>query len=180
MNTLISIYTLLGSRLARLDRHIPTLARLIFAAVLLQYFWASALTKLGTGPFTPSLGAYAQIFPKAMESVGYDVSQLSIFHWAVVLLGTWAEFVLPLLVTLGVLTRLSSLGMIGFVAVQSLTDLYGHGGAQHIETVGKWFDSAPDSVILDQRALWVFLLVTLVIKGGGLLSIDRLLLKNEL
>ena len=46
---------------------LPTLARFTFAAVLLMYFWGSAMTKLGDGIFglfSPSVGAYAQIFPQ--------------------------------------------------------------------------------------------------------------------
>ncbi len=153
-----------------------TLARLIFAGVLLGYYWNSALTKLGDGVFgfvRPSDGAYIQIFPKAVEAVGYDTSQLGLFHWAVVTAGTWAEFVLPLLIVLGLFTRLAALGMIGFVIVQSLTDLYGHGGISQPETLGAWFDRIPDSVILDQRAFWIFILLYLVFRGGGPLSLDR-------
>jgi putative oxidoreductase len=118
----------------RLDQYavdyIPLLARFIFAATLLLYFWNSALTKTGTGLsglFTPALGAYAQIFPRKMEAVGYDVSQFGWFEHLVVLSGTYAEFLLPALVVLGLLTRLSSLGMIGFIVVQSLTDIVSHG-----------------------------------------------------
>ncbi|MCK8462722.1 DoxX family membrane protein [Aliiroseovarius sp. S1339] len=157
---------------------LPTLARFTFAATLLGYFWASALTKTGDGllgVFQPSLGAYAQIFPKAMEAASYDIGQLGMFHWAVVVAGTLAEFALPLLITIGLLTRLTALGMIGFVVVQSLTDLFGHGGIEQPETLGAWFDRIPDSVILDQRLFWMVLLVTLVLKGAGPLSVDRLL-----
>lgn len=176
MTKLISRLNSLTAPLARLDHVLPDLARLSFAAVLLNYFWASGLTKLGDGLLgflTPSVGAYAQIFPKQMEAVLYDTSQLGAFHWAVVVAGTWAEFILPALLVLGFLTRFAALGMIGFIAVQSLTDLYGHGAIDHAATVGKLFDRLPDSVILDQRLLWVFLLLTLVVKGGGMLSLDR-------
>ena len=151
------------------DWLLPTLARLVFAAVLFGYFWASAMTKLD-GVFTPSLGAYAQIFPKAFEAAGFDVGQMGLWHRLVVLAGTWAEFALPVLIVLGLLTRLAALGMIGFVLVQSLTDIFGHGAA-----AGAWFDRASDAVILDQRAFWVFLLAVLVLKGAGPLSADRLL-----
>lgn len=171
-----STYTALTERLSRADWLLPTIARLVFAGTLLMYFWVSGLTKLGdglAGLFQPSVGAYAQIFPKAMEAVTYDISQLSIFHWAVVAAGTWAEFILPALIVVGLLTRLSALGMIGFIVVQSLTDLFGHGGLKHPETFGAWFDRFPDSVILDQRSFWVFLLLVLVIKGAGPLSLDR-------
>jgi len=166
--------------LARLDAAgdpvLPTLARFAFAASLAGYFWASALTKIGDGPtglVHPALGAYAQIFPRKMEAVGYDVSQLGGFHWAVVVAGMLAEFALPALLILGLLTRLAALGMIGFVVVQSLTDIVGHGA--DATTIGAWFDKVPDSLILDQRLFWVLLLVTLVVKGAGPLSLDRLL-----
>jgi putative oxidoreductase len=151
------------------DWVLPTLARLVFAGVLFGYFWSSALTKLDA-PFTPSLGAYAQIFPRAFEAVGYDASQLGLWHQLVVLMGAWAEFALPVLIVLGLLTRLAALGMIGFVLVQSLTDLWGHGAA-----AGAWFDRAADAAILDQRAFWLLLLAALVLKGAGPLSADRLL-----
>ena len=178
MNTVISLHDALSRRLERADWMLPTLARLLFAAILLLYFWVSGLTKIGNGLlgiFQPSVGAYAQIFPKAMETAGYDTSQLSIFHWAVVLAGTWAEFLLPLLIVIGFMTRVAALGMIGFVVVQTLTDLYGHGAIAEARTLGAWFDKAPDSIILDQRALWVFVLLVIVIKGAGPLSIDRAL-----
>ena len=158
---------------------LPTLARFVFAATLLMYFWRSGLTKFDGTPFSPSIGGYAQIFPKAMEAVGYDISQMTTFHWAVVVVGTLAEFILPLLIVVGLLTRLAALGMIGFVIVQSLTDLYGHGGIAHTETLGRWFDNLPTGAILDQRAFWMVVLVTLVLKGAGPLSVDRILTKNR-
>lgn len=158
---------------ARLNRQadwlLPTLARLVFAAVLLGYFWTSALTKFD-GPFSPSTGAYAQIFPKAFEAVGYDAGQLGLWHWLVALAGGYAELLLPGLIVLGLLTRLAALGMIGFVLVQSLTDIWGHGAA-----AGALFDRASDSVILDQRALWLMLFAVLLCKGAGPFSADRYL-----
>lgn len=160
------------------DALLPLLARLVFVGVLFMYFWNSGLTKLGDGIFgifSPSLGAYAQIFPKAMEAAGYDVSQLDLFHWAVVTAGTIAEFILPVLVAIGLFTRLAAIGMIGFIAVQSLTDLFGHGGIGHEGTLGAWFDRMPDALILDQRAFWVLCLLILVFKGAGALSLDRAL-----
>ncbi|MGJ8610701.1 MAG: DoxX family protein, partial [Octadecabacter sp.] len=148
-------------------------------ATLLFYFWNSANTKWDGTPFTPGVGGYAQIFPKAMEAVGYDVSQMSMFHWAVVVAGTLAEYILPLLIVVGLFTRFAALGMIGFVIVQSLTDLYGHGGIEHIETVGRWFDGQPSGAILDQRSFWTLLLITLVLKGAGPLSLDRVLINRR-
>ncbi len=179
MSLLISLHNAIFSRLDRAgDWLLPTLARYVFASTLLVYFWHSGLTKVGDGLFglfQPSVGAYAQIFPKVMEAVVYDTSQLGFYHWAVVTAGTIAEFVLPVLIVVGLLTRLASLGMIGFVIVQSLTDLYGHGGIEHTETLGVMFDRIADGTILDQRMYWVFVLIVLVIKGAGPLSADRIL-----
>lgn len=184
MTALVNLHDMIFDTVERgLSGLIPLLARFLFAAVLLMYFWNSALTKLGDGVFgflNPSTGAYAQIFPKQMEAVTYDVSQLSFFHTLVVVAGTWAEFILPLLIVIGLATRLAALGMIGFVTVQSLTDLYGHGGISHPETLGAWFDRVPDAAILDQRAFWVFLLVVLVIRGAGVLSLDWILSREVL
>ena len=161
---------------ARFGPVLPLLARLSFAGVLLVYFWNSARTKLGDGLFgflVPSNGAYIQIFPRAMEAAGYDASTLSVFHTGVVVAGMWAEFALPLLIVVGLLTRLAALGMAGFIVVQSLTDVYGHsvGG----DDLGRWFDAASGSLILDQRALWLVLLAILVLRGAGAVSVDRVL-----
>lgn len=156
---------------------LPLAARFVFAATLLLYYWNSGLTKLGDGffgLFSPSVGAYSQIFPKQLEAVGYDVSQFGLFQQLVVLAGTYAEFILPLLIVLGLFTRLASLGMIGFIVVQSLTDVIGH-GATDAKTLGSLFDRFPDSVIMDQRLFWIFVLAVLVIKGAGALSLDTVL-----
>lgn len=158
----------------------PTLARLVFAGTLLIYFWNSGLTKLGegfAGLFAPSFNAYVQILPRMSEAVGYDASQIPAFWRLVVLLGTWAEFILPALLLLGLLTRLAALGMIGFVLVQSYVDIVGH----HADptTIGAWFDAGSGSLILDQRAFWVFLLLYLVLRGAGPLSLDAILSRRQ-
>ncbi len=178
MNRLISTYQTATNTLTKADAFLGLAARAVFAAVLMIYFWASGLTKLGDGLFglvQPSAGAYAQIFPRAMEASGYDTGQLNILHTLVVLAGTWAEFILPLLIVTGLATRLAALGMIGFIIVQSATDMIGHGLLAEPGAVGAWFDRVPDSLIMDQRTLWVFLLLVLVIRGAGPLSLDRLI-----
>ena len=155
-----------------MDWLLPTAARLVFAGVLLGYFWTSALTKLD-GVFSPTTGAFAQIYPRALEAVGYDASQLGLVPHLVVLAGSWAEFVLPALIVLGLFTRLAALGMVGFVAMQSLTDIYGH--MVEPATVGAWFDRASDALVLDQRAFWMLLFLVLIVKGAGPLSADWVL-----
>jgi putative oxidoreductase len=170
MNAFLDLHARFARQISRqADWLVPTLARLVFAGVLLVYFWGSALTKFD-GPFAPSIGAYSQIFPRAFEAAGYDPSAFGPWQKLVVLTGGYAEFVLPALIVIGLLTRLAALGMIGFVLVQSLSDVFGHGVA-----AGAWFDRASDALILDQRALWLLLLVVLAIRGPGPLSADRFL-----
>lgn len=171
MNALIRLHNWIFDRLDGLSPVImPTLARLIFAGVLLRYFWSSAATKL-SGPFTLDTGAFVQIFPKKFEAVGYNADALSSLDWAIVYAGTYAEFILPFLILIGLFTRISAIGMIVFVVVQSIVDVVGH----HADaaTIGKWFDVPSGSLILDQRAFWMFLLLYLVFKGAGPLSVDR-------
>lgn len=178
MTRLLNLYATVGRGLDRAAGNwlLPTLARLVFAGVLLSYFWASAVTKLGDGVLgflLPSDGAYVQMFPRAMEAVTYDISQLGFGHWLIAVLGTWAEFLLPLLVVIGLFARLAALGMIVFVIVQSATDIIGHGA--DAATIGAWFDRASDAVIADQRAFWIFVLLLLVVRGPGPVSVDRFL-----
>ena len=109
-----------------------------------------------------------------MEAVSYDSSQLGVSSWLIATAGMWAEFILPLLIVIGLFSRLASIGMIGFIVVQSLTDIYAH-GASDAGTLGAWFDSDPGGMIMDQRLLWITLLVTIIVKGAGPLSVDRLM-----
>ena len=157
-----------------------TLARLVFLATLATFFWASAMTKLGEGIggiFSPSAGAYVQILPTQMEAVGYDESQLGLFADLVVLAGTWAEFVIPALIVVGLFTRAASLAMIGFVLVMSLVDIVGHGA--DATTIGMWFDNVPDAKILDQRLFWIFLLLIPIARGAGPVSLDAVLRRGS-
>ncbi|WP_187968210.1 DoxX family membrane protein [Aquibium microcysteis] len=160
-------------------------ARFVFAAVLWMYFLNSARTKVGEGFlgfFTIRDGAYYQIVLPAVDAAGGDVSRVAFLPWGLmVVMGTYGEFVLPLLVVLGLFTRIAAIGMIAFITVQTLVDVTVHQvGA---ETIGALFDRFPDSVIADQRLLWMFPLVYLAVKGPGAVSLDRLaagpLLRNR-
>lgn len=179
MNALIKLHNASFARLEALSGTLlPLLARFAFGAVLLVYFLKSAGTKIGDGflgLFQPAPGAYFQIFPRAIEAAGYSPDALSLWHYLVVLAGTWAEILLPVFIIAGLFTRLSAIGMIGFIIVQSLTDLYGHRLIDEPASVGAWFDAAPGSLLMDQRLLWIMLLLILVFKGAGPLSLDWLL-----
>ena len=135
------------------DWFVPLGARFTFIAVLLGYYWSSAMTKFSDGFFgflSPTLGAPFQILPGITEAAGSDL-----------------EAIHPLFT---LFTRGAALAMMGFVVVQSVVDIWGHDVA-----AGAWFDRASDSVIMDQRLFWLFILAILVTKGAGPLSIDRAL-----
>ena len=70
-------------------------------------------------------------------------------------------------------TRFAALAMIGFIAVMTYVDIAYHGlGAK---AIGMPFDRIHDSVVWDQRLLWIFPLVYLVIRGAGQFSLDGML-----
>ncbi|WP_300530460.1 DoxX family membrane protein [uncultured Mameliella sp.] len=176
MDRLISLHNAIFAPVERLGDHlIPLLARLVFAATLLRYYWNSAGTKVWDRKgeegildfFTLESGTYAQMFPKAFEAAGYNTANMGIHYDIIALAGTYAEWLLPLLIVLGLFTRLAALGMIGFVTVQTWVDVTGHGG-----TLGTLFDTRYD--LIDERALWVLLLLVIVIRGAGVVSLDRL------
>ncbi len=148
-------------------------ARLLFASVLMLYYLNSATTKLGEGllgVFSPSAGAFAQILPTVADQYLYDTTAIPFLPWhLIVILGTVAEFALPVLIVLGLFTRIAAAGMIGFVLIQTYVDV-----AFHAAAGGAWFN-VQASELLDQRALWIFLLLLLVVKGAGSVSFDALL-----
>ncbi len=146
------------------------LARVIFLLTLFFFFWNSAMTKFD-GFLRLSDGAYYQIFPKAFEAAGYNTGDFPFWRKLVVWFGAISEVILPILLVLGLFTRLASLGMIGFVVVMTWTDIRGHGAS-----LGGVFDSDVAS-ILDVRVYWVFLLIALSVMGGGYLSADKWLEK---
>lgn len=150
-------------------------ARFVFAGVLLVYYLHSAKTKVGDGLagfFQIDDAAYFQIIPTVVEQFDYDASQIPLVPYKlIVYAGSYAEFILPILIVIGLFTRLAAIGMLVFVVVQSIVDVVGH----HVgaDTLGRWFDRFSDATILDQRAMWSVLLVYLIIYGAGKVSLDH-------
>ena len=158
---------------------LSTAARFSFLAVIYFYYINSANTKVGEGFlgfFEVQFGAYIQILSEAgMVAYDFEIANVPFLQKSIVYFGTYSEFILPTLIVIGLLTRLASLGMIGFIIVQSIVDITAHGADE--STIGAWFDRDSASVILDQRTLWVFILMVLVLKGPGFLSLDKALAK---
>lgn len=180
LSTLTSLHDRFFASLERITNgwFLGVAARFVFAAVIYVYYLNSAFTKVNEGFlgfFQIRFGAYIQILSEGVLSgYGFDAANVPFFpQYLMVLFGTYGEFLLPVLVVIGLFTRLASIGMIGFIFVQSYVDIAFHGADE--ETIGAWFDRDSASLIMDQRLLWVFLLVVLIIKGAGALSVDNLL-----
>jgi putative oxidoreductase len=179
MTALVRLYAAAIDRIERFagDWLLGLAARFAFASVLLGYFLNSVSTKVGSGfpgLLVPQSGAYAQILPNIAEGVSYDVSQISLFPWKlIVYAGTYAEFLLPLLIVAGLATRLAALAMIGFITVMSAVDIFFHGIDG--KAIGALFDSMPDALIADQRLLWLLPLLVLIVRGPGMASLDGLI-----
>jgi len=152
----------------------PILLRITFLATLFGYYLQSAGTKVWDRKgeegifdiFTLESGVYAQIFPKTFEAVGYDESQLGFIYDLIAYLGTAGEFILPILIVVGLFTQLAALGMVIFVIVQTYVDITGHGAE-----AGSLFDRSYE--MIDERAIWIVLLLAIIAKGAGALSLDR-------
>lgn len=171
-----------GFFLSSTESWLPGLiARFVFASVLFMYFFNAAKTKVGelpSGFFQIEDGAYFQIIPAVVERFGYDATQVPLVPYKIIVYaGTYAEFILPILLVLGFFTRIAAVGMLVFVAVQTYVDIAVHKVDE--ETVGKWFDGISNSTIMDQRAFWVFLLLYLAIYGAGKISLDYLFTRDR-
>jgi len=180
LSTLTSLYARFFGALERLTEgwFLGLFARFVFLAVIYVYYLNSAFTKVGEGVigfFQIRFGAYIQILSEGVLSgYGFDAANVPFFpQYLMVLFGTYGEFLLPLLVVIGLFTRIASLGMIGFILVQSYVDIVFH--KADAETIGAWFDRDSSSLIMDQRLLWVFLLIVLVVKGAGTISVDTVI-----
>ena len=170
---------LVSLRVWRITSFLGLAVRVVFSSILLVFFLNSVATKVGSGfldMFIPQIGAYAQILPSIAEAAGYDISAIALFPWKIIVFaGTYAEFVLPIMLLLGVFTRFTSVSLIGFIVVMSIVDIQFHG--LDAASIGAMFDRVHDSVIADQRLLWIFLLIHLAVNGGGPISVDTILSK---
>lgn len=176
IQSLAQLYTRVADAVTNIldEWFLGLLARFAFAAVLFMYFFNSALTKFAGSPFSIDDAAYFQIIPPIVEAAGYDASQVAFFPWGLmVYAGSYGEVILPILVVLGLFTRIAAIGMIIFVIVQSYVDIAFHNA--DAATIGAWFDNLSNATILDQRTLWVFLFAYLAVKGPGMVSLDYLI-----
>ncbi len=146
--------------------------RLAFLFTLYIYYLNSAKTKVGDGLlgfFQITDGAYIQIAGPAFEAAGYEQSALPLPAHIMVFMGTYGEFVLPILIIAGLFARVGALGMVAFILVQTYVDV-----TVHSVTLGALLNGQ-SSELIDQRLFWSIPLLYIVLKGPGVISLDHLL-----
>jgi len=84
-----------------------------------------------------------------------------------------AEAVLPVLLVLGLATRIAAVGMIGLIAMTAMIDIFARDAPP--EVIGALFDASPYDPISDLRLLWITVLAVPAVLGGGGLSLDPFL-----
>ena len=131
----------LNSLLSRLPEDIPALAARVFPAAV---FWLSGRTKVEGWTIKPST--------YTLFEYEYALPIIAPHHAA--LLATLAEHVFPVLLVLGLMTRLSALALLGMTLVIQ-TFVYPEAWVTH--------------------GLWAAALLWLIARGPGKLSLDRLL-----
>jgi len=117
-----------------------------------QVFFMSGLTKIRIWSGTLALFEYEYQVPLLPPAVA-------------ALLGTAAELTLPILIAIGLATRLSSLALFLF----NLVAVYAY---------GSFLFSDDGAAGLQQHILWGALLAMLVFHGPGKLSLDHLILRR--
>lgn len=91
----------------------------------------------------------------------------------IVLFGMWGEFILLIMVVIGLFICVVSFGMIVFIVVMIYVDVIGYG--VDVKMVGVFFDGDFYLIIFDDWLLWIFFFLVLILKGFGFILVDVLL-----
>lgn len=118
--------------------------------VLAGIFWRSGQTKVEPGTWFTLTDATRELFRTEYSGVPLPPELAAPMANA-------AEHILPILLVVGLLTRLSALGLVGMTMV---IQLFVYPDA--------WWT---------EHSLWVALALVLVLRGGGLLSLDHVLVR---
>lgn len=121
------------------------IALFVARVALAQVFWASGRTKVAEGTFLEVSETTQYLF--AEEYSGVPLPPELAAHMAL-----YAETFLPVLLVLGLFTRLSALGLLGMTAVIQIF-VYPEAWTVHI--------------------LWAALALVLISRGSGILGLDR-------
>ena len=139
--------------IARLSGPVPEGIALLFTRVALAgIFWRSARTKVEDGSFlTIKDTTFFQFSDAPFNQVPILNGELGAY------VTTYMEHFLPILLLLGLATRLGALGILGMTLVIQL------------------FVFPEMAVWWQTHILWVAMALVLIVRGGGLFSLDRLI-----
>ncbi|KAA0444653.1 MAG: DoxX family protein [Candidatus Thioglobus sp.] len=153
MDRIIQLYNQI---FAILHKYSSDIFKLFLRLYVADVFFRSGLTKLGSWDSTPPFLSTGAQYLFANE---YQVPFLP-WEWAAYL-GTAAELILPVLLVLGLATRMVALKLFVFniIAVISYPAIWQSGYYDH--------------------KLWGIMLLVVVIYGQGRVSIDSLICKNR-
>ncbi|SMN01789.1 INTEGRAL MEMBRANE PROTEIN (Rhomboid family) [uncultured Candidatus Thioglobus sp.] len=152
MNKLIDLY---NNVFALLHRYTDDILKLFVRLYVADAFFRAGLTKLGSWDSEmPFLSSGAQYLFENEYQVPFIPWELAAY------LGTAAELILPILLVIGLATRLMALKLFLFniIAVVSYPVIWESGYYDH--------------------KLWGIMLLMIVIYGQGRISIDNLICKN--
>ena len=137
----------------RLSGAIPEGIALLFTRIALAgIFWRSARTKVEEGSFlTIRDTTFFQFSYAPFNQVPMFNGELGAY------VTTYMEHFLPLLLLLGLATRLGALGLLGMTLVIQI------------------FVFPEMAVWWQTHILWVAMALVLIVRGGGLFSLDRLI-----
>ncbi len=153
MNKLIDLY---NQVFEVLHKYADDIFKLFLRLYVADAFFRAGLTKLGSWDSDmPFLSSGAQYLFESEYQVPIIPWELAAY------LGTAAELILPILLVLGLATRLSALGLffVNIIAVVSYPVIWQSGYYDH--------------------KLWGVMLLVVIIYGQGRASIDSLICKNK-
>lgn len=132
---------------------VPDAVLLLFTRVVLAgIFWRSGQTKVEEGTWFQVTETTYELFRTEYAGVPLPAELAAV-------LANAAEHVLPALLVAGLFTRLSALGLLGMTLV-----------IQIFVYPDAWWT---------EHALWAAMALLLVLRGGGLLSVDSLLARGR-
>ncbi|CAO1649938.1 DoxX family protein [Parasphingorhabdus sp. NYA22] len=133
--------------IAMISGSVPEGIALLFTRVALAgIFWRSARTKVEDGSWLQMSDTTVFLF---REEYGMPYPEIT------GLLATYAEHFLPILIVLGLFTRIGAAGLLGMTLV-----------IQFFVYPEAWWQT---------HIIWVALAGMLIVRGGGMFSLDRLI-----
>jgi putative oxidoreductase len=138
---------------AWLSSKLPESVMLVFVRIALAgIFWRSGRTKVDEGSWLTISDTTRTLFEEDYSAVPLP-TELATY------MATYAEHLFPILLVIGLFTRLSALALLGMTIV-----------IQIFVFPDAWWPL---------HSLWVALALVLIVRGGGLFSLDRILPKAQ-